>query len=59
MVTHSSILAWRIPWHRGALQATVRRQQRVGHNYLFVWNTLKVYKIILHTLSEPVLTTVW
>ena len=29
MATHSSILAWRIPWSRGAWQATV---QRVEHN---------------------------
>ena len=25
MATHSSILAWRIPWTRGAWQATVDR----------------------------------
>ena len=43
---------------KGAWQATVHRWQRVGQDYLFVWNILQVYKIILHTLSEPVLTTV-
>ena len=31
MVTHSSILAWRIPMDRGAWQATVHGSQRVGH----------------------------
>ena len=32
MATHSSILAWRIPWmeKRGRLQSTV--SQRVGHD---------------------------
>ena len=32
MATHSSILAWRIPWTEksGGLQSTV--SQRVGHN---------------------------
>ena len=32
MVTHSSILAWRIPWTRGVWQAIVHGWQRVGHN---------------------------
>ena len=33
MATHSSILAWRIPMDRGALQATQSMGlQRVGHN---------------------------
>ena len=32
MATHSSILAWRIPMDRGALQATVMGLQRVGCN---------------------------
>ena len=33
-VTHSSILAWRIPVDRGAWQATVQpmRSQRIRHN---------------------------
>ena len=32
MATHSSILAWRIPW-TGAWQAIVIESQRVGHNW--------------------------
>ena len=32
MATHSSNLAWEIPMDRGALQATVHRVARVGHN---------------------------
>ena len=31
MATHSSILAWRIPW-RGSWQATVTGVARVGHD---------------------------
>ena len=30
--THSSILAWRIPWTEGAWWATVHGLKRVGHN---------------------------
>ena len=33
MATHSSILAWKIPWARGAWQATVQGSQRVRHDY--------------------------
>ena len=32
MVSHSSILAWRIPWTGGGWWATVHRSQRVGHS---------------------------
>ena len=32
MATHSSILAWRIPWTRGAWQATIHRIERVRHD---------------------------
>jgi len=32
IATHSSILAWRIPWTRGAWQATVHGVARVGHD---------------------------
>ena len=32
MATHSSILAWRIPWTRGAWQATVHGVTRVRHD---------------------------
>ena len=31
MATHSSILAWRIPMHRGAWQVSAHRVTRVGH----------------------------
>ena len=46
MVTHSSILAWRIPWTEkpGRLQST--GSQRVGHDFTFTFtfnlhNTLR------------------
>ena len=32
MANYSSILAWRIPWTRGAWWATVHGFQRVRHN---------------------------
>ena len=32
METHSSILAWEIPWDRGAWGVTVHGLQRVGHD---------------------------
>jgi len=37
MVTHSSILAWRIPWTEkpGRLQST--GSQRVGHDFTFTF----------------------
>ena len=33
MTTHSSVLAWRIPWTGGAWQATSMGLQRVSHNW--------------------------
>ena len=32
MTTHSSILAWKIPWTRGTWQATVHGLAGVGHD---------------------------
>ena len=32
MATHSSILAWRIPWTEEPWRTTVHGSQRVGHN---------------------------
>ena len=32
IAAHSSILAWRIPWTRGAWRATVHRSPRVRHD---------------------------
>ena len=32
METHSSVLAWEIPWDRGAWGITVHGLQRVGHD---------------------------
>ena len=32
IATHSSILAWRIPWTRGAWGLQSMREQRVRHN---------------------------
>ena len=45
MATHSSILAWRIPWTEepGGLQST--GLQRVGHNRAFTF-TLKILRAI-------------
>ena len=44
MVTHSSILAWRIPWMEepGGLQFMGSR--RVGHDFTFTLNNLKLPK---------------
>ena len=43
MTTHSSILAWRIPWieESGGLQSI--GSQRVGHNWVRIWNLEKWY----------------
>ena len=40
MATHSSILAWRIPWmeEHGRLQST--GSQRVGHDFTFTFTLL-------------------
>ena len=32
MVTHSSVLAWKIPWTRGDWRDTVHEVVRVGHD---------------------------
>ena len=32
MATHSSILAWRIPWTEGTWQVQFMELQRLGHN---------------------------
>ena len=49
MATHSSILAWRIPWTEepGGLQS--RGLQRVGHDLVFVCT--HTVKIINHCAS--------
>ena len=33
MATHSSILAWKFPWNRGAWRATIHGVKRVGHDW--------------------------
>ena len=47
MATHSSILAWRIPWTEepGGLQST--RSQRVGHNWAA--NTVLFCELYINT----------
>ena len=54
MATHSSILAWRIPWTEkpGGLQSMVR--QRVGHDWVtFTFQTaLVAHRSSLHTRSS-------
>ena len=49
MATHSSVLAWRIPWtgESGGLQSTV--VQRVGHTK---WLTLLPFHITLETVPQ-------
>ena len=66
MVTHFSILAWRIPMDRGAWQATAHGVTRVGHNLvtkpppsppskymqnLFLTNSTTTYQIQLIILD--------
>ena len=50
MATHSSTLAWRIPWREepGRLQSG---SQRVGHN----WATLLTYLLTMYGLEIPLL----
>ena len=43
MATHSTILAWEIPWTRGALWATVHGVTRVGHDLASTNFTSQVY----------------
>ena len=50
MVTHSSILAWRIPTDRGIWQATVMGRQRVRHNCRDLAHT-HIYNTQLRGLS--------
>ena len=54
MVTHSSILAWRIPWTEDPGRPQSVRLQRVGHNWVTDTTTLiktivNKNKIIYHT----------
>ena len=54
MVTHSSILAWRIPWTEDPGRPQSVRSQRVGHNWVTDTTTLiktivNKNKIIYHT----------
>ena len=45
MITHSSILAWRIPMARGAWRATV-------HRFLQCWTQLKVLNMHAHRFKH-------
>ena len=47
MATHSSILAWRIPWTRGAWQAPIHGLQKVRHDRATKTFTFSTYKMIL------------
>ena len=40
MATHSSILAWRIPWTEGSGELQSMELQRVGHNWVTNTHTL-------------------
>ena len=64
MATHSSILAWRIPMHRGAWQAAVPRSQRVRHNWsnwihtnLGKSSSLSIHRVI--STMGTVMATSW
>ena len=55
MATHSSILAWRIPWMEepGGLQST--GSQRVRHDWVTHWETVKdreVYQTAVHGIAK-------
>ena len=54
MATHSSILAWSIPWTGGAWWATVHRSQRVGHDWK---NSLSLWvlwaSLVVQTVKNP------
>ena len=59
MATHSSILAWKIPWTKepGGLQST--RSQRVWHDW--ATNTHQVYSIVIKKFTGyiPFILTHW
>ena len=52
MATHSSILAWEIPWTKAPEGLQPMESQRVGHNlltkqqqqYIDQWNTIQQFK---------------
>ena len=44
MATHSSILAWKIPWMEEAGRLQSMGSQRVGHDFTFTF--MKTYKIL-------------
>ena len=50
MVTHSSILAWRIPMDRGTWLATVHGVQRVGHDW--AWATKHAHTTSLKSQGD-------
>ena len=50
MATHSSILAWKIPWRGGAWWATVHGSQRVRHGLV-----TKQQQQIYYSISESLL----
>ena len=62
MATHSSILAWKIPWTEkpGGLQSV--ESQRVGHALVTKWNKNKTHKMRIKgfkkVLSIHMMTTV-
>ena len=58
MATHSSILAWKIPWTEepGGLQSMV--SQRVGHNYActhpHTWLSIYIFSMFINNSSISV-----
>ena len=59
MATHSSVLAWRIPWIEkpGGLQST--GLQRVGHNWVITLNLLKLRVVITFLPRSKCLLISW
>ena len=60
--THSTILAWRIPWTKGLGRLQSMGSQRVGHNWeTFTFRRIYSYFFLIHgeniTFYEPFLKT--
>ena len=52
MVTHSSILAWRIPWMEKPGRLQSMGSQRVGHDWVTSLHFMEVAMILLVTKSQ-------
>ena len=63
MVTHSSILAWRIPWTEelGGLQSTGHKESDMTERLHFLQECIqcKGRQLVLFTALSPVPSAVW